>query len=217
VYLTARSASLLPAVGAQPGIDANTHHSQALIVLGSYENIDQHASIVDGRWPDAGKAPIEAAVSEKAAAALGVGMGSRLQLADAATPLADPSKVSADVQIVGIWRPNQRGDAYWLGDSLDLDGAAVSSSTTRGPLMVAQKDLLDSATQAGVDLRWRALPHVSDITLPRIDNLRAAISGVPAALGACCRPLPSRDQHEPRHVLGTIDQSVASAERASSW
>ncbi len=70
---------------------------------------------------------MEAAVSEKAAAALGVGMGSRLQLADAATPLADPSKVTADVQIVGIWRPNQRGDAYWLGDSLDLDGAAVSS------------------------------------------------------------------------------------------
>ena len=118
--------------------------------------------------------------------------------------------MTADVQIVGIWRPNQRGDAYWLGDSLDLDGAAVSSSTTRGPLMVARKDLLDSATQAGVDLRWRALAHVSDITLSRIDNLRAAISGVPGALGGVlpATPKPVINTNL-ANVLGTIDQSVA--------
>ena len=210
VFLTARSASLQPADGGQPGIDPAKPVGQQLIVLGSYEDIDQHASIVDGRWPDAGKSPMEAAISEKAAAALGLSMGSRVQLADAATPLADPGKVTADVQIVGIWRPNQRGDAYWLGDSLDLDGVAVSSTTTRGPLIVAQKDLLDSATQAGVELRWRALPHVTDITLTRIADLRAAVGGIAGALAGVlpANPKPVLNTNL-ANVLGTIDQSVA--------
>jgi hypothetical protein len=161
VFLTMRSASLQPAVGGQPGVDPALPVAAQLVVLGAYDDLAQHASIVDGRWAAAGKQPIEAAVSEKAAAVLSLAVGSRLQLADAATPLADPAVVTAEVQIVGIWRPNQRGDVYWLGDPLDLNGAAAGATTTRGPLMVAPEDLLASATGAGVELRWRGMSLTS--------------------------------------------------------
>jgi hypothetical protein len=210
VVTTVRSASLLPAAGGQPGLLTGVPVGQQLVVLGAYEAIDQHATLIEGRWPTAGQAPMEAAISEQAAAALGLQLGARLQLADAATPNADQSVITADVQIVGIWSVNQRSDPYWLGDQLDLDGQTSGTTSTRGPVMVARADLLATATAAGVDLRWRALPHVERLSVGRIDVLRADLAGIPAALAAALPAgQPPTVNTGLADVLGTIDRSVA--------
>ena len=68
VALVARTGAFVPAD--QPR-DAATD----LLLLASYEGIDRHATLVDGRWPEAGRDPVEATLSEGAATALGLGIG----------------------------------------------------------------------------------------------------------------------------------------------
>ena len=84
VALEARSGSLRPV-----GITGSA--SQQLVALSSQENIAAHASLLSGRWPEPGKNPVEATLSEGAAAALGLAVGGTMGLADASAPGADAS------------------------------------------------------------------------------------------------------------------------------
>ena len=43
-----------------------------LVLFAALEGIRDHATLVDGRWPEAGGTPVEVAVSEPAARILGV-------------------------------------------------------------------------------------------------------------------------------------------------
>jgi hypothetical protein len=207
-FLTVRSPSLKPATGAQPGVDPDQTVQQQLVVLGAYEGIDRHAELVAGQWPQPGRTPVEAVLSEGAAAALGLGVGSALQLADASTPGADPAAVVADTVIVGVWKPIDRDDPYWLGERLDVDGIVTSNTTLRGPAIVDAADLY-LLTPNGIDLRWRALLRVERLALNRVDSLRAGISSLPAAVPAA---LPDHRNVTVNanlsDVLGTIDRSV---------
>ena len=74
VALVAGSGSLVPV-----GLDTETAR-QHLTQLASFEDIERHASLTSGRWGGAGKDPLEATLSEGAAAALGLGIGDRVRL-----------------------------------------------------------------------------------------------------------------------------------------
>jgi hypothetical protein len=61
--LTARSTTLRPAsTGAEP---------DPLVMLGAYEGLADRAQLTGGRWPEAGRLPVEAALHEAAAEAFG--------------------------------------------------------------------------------------------------------------------------------------------------
>ncbi len=172
VALVARSGSLAPA-----GLDGAAARDH-LTALASYGQLERHASLTSGRWPAAGHDPIEATLSEGAAAALGVELGDRMEFSRSAgsAPIA--------VQVVGLWQPHA-DDAYFLGDRLELDGMRTEPPiTTRGPFVISLEDLTASPVARDLTFEWRAVPSIDGLRVDRIDALRAGIDGLKPQLKA---------------------------------
>jgi hypothetical protein len=152
-----------------------------LVVFGSYEGIERHAELVAGSWPaSAADGPVEAALSEPAAAQLGLALGDRLQVASR----TDPTH-TVDAAVVGIYRVARREDPYWWGDQLELDGAATSGSfTTLGPLVVTRDDLMGRVIAGKAELTWRVFPAFDRISLADATRLRGAVDGLDEQLAA---------------------------------
>jgi hypothetical protein len=177
VALVVRSGSLVPA-----GMATETAR-QHLTLLASYQGIERHADLIVGRWPEAGQHPIEATLSESAAASLGLAIGDRVSLARG----SDPSQV-VEVALVGLWRP-AADDPYWLGDRLELDGIRQDAQlTTRGPFVAAQADLASGVVARQLDLEWRAIPSIDGMQVDGIDALRTGVEGIKPALRAVVVP-----------------------------
>ncbi|MEA2621932.1 MAG: hypothetical protein QOH61_842 [Chloroflexota bacterium] len=142
-----------------------------LILLSSYADIESHATLVAGRWPEAGRAPVEATLSEAAAAAIGVATGDRLSLVSR----LEASK-RAEVVISGVWRA-AAADAYWLGDALEREGSqAIGGFTKRGPLVLARADLLRQLAGQQLSSEWRGLPRIDRLSVDDVGALQAGLS-----------------------------------------
>jgi len=155
-------------------------------VLAQYDNVDDHAHLVGGDWPnetpgdDAGAA--QAALHASAAAALGLGVGSVIQLGSQDGPL--------DILVVGTWLPDDAAESFWFGDPLIEAG---TSEGTAGPFLVDRDVLLSRSTQPSV--RWTIEP------IPE----RAAPAGLPR-LATGVRSLPaSLDDNPAVNVRGLVD------------
>src|SRR4029079_17588466 len=93
-----------------------------LTLLQSFDSIGAHATLVGGAWPHAGATPIEATLSEPAAAAMNLKLGDRLSLLSR----LDPS-LRIEVVVGGIWRIDPT-DAFWIGDPLETTGTTTGGS-----------------------------------------------------------------------------------------
>ncbi len=152
--------------------------SPGLTAIGSVDDVASRAQLTGGRWAEPGQQPLEADLSEAAATALGLRIGDRVPLADAATPGADPSRAIVTLTVVGTFRVDA-SDPAWGGDELDLAGTAPLNGTTfRGPFMVDPADLLGGPFSA-LDARWRATPDLNRLTADGIEPLRARIDAIP--------------------------------------
>jgi hypothetical protein len=154
-----------------------------ITVLASYPGIDAHATLVDGRWAEPGATPMEATLSEGAAAALRVSVGDTVPLVSRTAPSLAP-----EVLVTGIWRPD-RADPFWLADPLELDGIERTGGfTTRGPFVVARSDLADRATARAVELQWRALPAFEALRPDDVEPLRQDVASLRERLAALVSP-----------------------------
>ena len=179
-----------------------------LTQLASFQGIEDHAALVDGRWPAAGQTPIEATVSEGAAAALGVRTGDTLSLVNR----LDASR-RVDVAITGTWRADP-ADAYWLADPLAIEGSETSGRfTTRGPLVVAEADLTTGALGEPLDAQWRAIPDVNGFDPDTLDAVAADVRGLAGRVNAA---LPGSNQASVAtklpDILASVDRSVLVAQ-----
>ncbi|HXI45929.1 MAG TPA: hypothetical protein VNH13_06470, partial [Candidatus Acidoferrales bacterium] len=175
-----------------------------LTVLGSRPGIEAHATLVTGRWPQAGATIPEAVLSGPAAAGLGVTTGQQLALVDRLHP--GPPLTLA---VVGVFQPDP-ADPFWLDDPLDLTGQFVQGSFVRyGPVVVPEADLLAMAPGGTVSIEWRATPAVERLSADTIQPLAAASAGVSDQLRAA---LPSafvpQVQTRLPDILGKVDRSV---------
>ncbi len=158
------------------GVDASDATRQ--ILVGAYAGLDAHAALTAGHWARPGGSPVQATLSDGAAAALGVSLGERVGL----TSKLDPSW-HAEVVVVGLWRPDPQ-DRYWLGSPLELTGVQTTgSATTRGPFVVAAPDLPALAGSASVNLEWRWLPDIGSLRPDGANALVAAIATLGDRLG----------------------------------
>ncbi len=174
----------------------------------SFEGIERHAVLVDGRWAEAGRTPIEATLSQAAAAAIGVKTGDTLSLANR----LDAGRV-VDMLITGTWRADP-ADPYWLGDPLVLDGAETSGRfTTRGPLVVAAADLTTGPLSEPLDAQWRAIPEVTGFRPETLDAVGTDIAGLRGRVNAA---LPGSSQASVStqlpDILASVDRSVLVAQ-----
>ena len=179
-----------------------------LTTFGSFEGLDRHATLVDGRWAEAGHSPVEATLSQPAATALGVTTGDTIALASR----LNPSR-KVDVAITGTWRADP-ADPYWLGDPLVLDGVETSGRfTTRGPLVVQEADLLGDPLSEPLDAQWRAIPAIDGFSPEMLDAMATDVSGV---LGRVNAALPQSNQASVTtklpDILASVDRSVLVAQ-----
>jgi FtsX-like permease family protein len=149
-----------------------------LTVFESLSGIEQHATLVDGRWPQAGGAPLEATLSEPAARAFGLTAGDRLALVN-----RQDATRTVDVVIVGVWQADP-ADAFFAGDPLELTGTnALGDFTIRGPLVVREADILGlNGPRARFSPEWRGIPSIAALRVDDVDALRTGIQAVPAFL-----------------------------------
>lgn len=134
------------------------------VVMVVDEALADHAVLEAGDWPDA---PSQTTLHADAAAALGLSPGDTIQVTAEDT--------SADLEVVGLWRPADPEDSHWAGDSTVESGLDPLNVNTVGPAVVLPETLeaLDLAPfvqwtiTPGPDLapetvqRWlRALPAV---------------------------------------------------------
>ena len=175
-----------------------------LVVFGSFENLEHHVALLDGRWPEAGGTPLEATLSEGAATAMGARPGTRLELASR----IDPTRTAA-VTIVGIWRPDPL-DAYWAGDPLETTGSTtVGDFRIQGPIAVREADLLGlGGSRPRFSLTWRGLPDLSTVRIDDVEGLSAGLASVPAGIRGALGGENLRVTAPLTDVLGVSARSV---------
>ena len=149
--------------------DAPATELTDLAELASYEKIDRHATLADGSWPTAGQEPMQTAVSHAVADALGLSIGDTLTLTNQRA-----SGGAVDIEIWGIWEPNDRADAFWNAEPLELDGMTTSASfATHGPFVVAPEDLLTRGAVGNVTFEFRALPDFDRLAVDNVAWMRS--------------------------------------------
>ena len=140
------------------------------------QEVPGHAVLTAGRWPSATTpgAPVEAALQADAAAAMGLHAGDTLVLRAAGGAGTVPPVV-----LVGLWRPRDPADAFWLAEPLELQG--FERAGVRGPLLVADQ-VADRLPVVWTTL-WRAVPDPAAVAPDRLEGLSTGLSGLRAAVG----------------------------------
>ena len=182
---TGGSVSLV--VGAGPFSRTDDPASGAsLLRFAAVEGIAEHAALTAGSWPETGATPLQTAVSEGAASALGVRPGDRMTLVS-----RQPGAAPVDVVVGGTWRPDT-ADPFWFNDVQLLTGTRTEGGfTTLGPLVVALDDLLARASVPQLDVAWRAFPTVERLASDDVDALGTSVATADERLRAALPPPPA--------------------------
>jgi hypothetical protein len=160
---------------ALPGQETGTVRD--LVVLGSLDDVADHARLVDGAWPQtaAPDAPVQIAVLEPIATTLDMHVGDRLTLA---SRLA--ADVSLEVLVAAVYAPTDPHAAYWWDDPKLLEGLTESTNyRTFGPVLTTRDDLLGRAGGSSVHITWHAFPAVDDLRISDLGGLRARTELLP--------------------------------------
>ncbi|RII90487.1 hypothetical protein DZF96_17255, partial [Clavibacter michiganensis] len=157
-----------------------------LAYAGEYDDRDARAELVTGSWGavPSGDGELEAALPEAAASALGLGIGSTLEV-------AARGDATATVRVVGLYRAVDPGGAAWLDDPLQGrgDDAAFPEPDVSfadfvhaiGPLIVAD-GALDAADVRVETLDLRTQPTFDRVTVAGLDPLVARLGDADAGI-----------------------------------
>ena len=144
-----------------------------LAVLGATEGIDDHVTLIEGPREPAGEA-MPVAISESVAGALSLAPGDQLELQSRAA-----GDFVVTVEIAGIFRINDPGHPFWWGELQATEGLVSSDRfDTYGPFYAGLDDLLQRATANEIEVTWRAVPNVAELTTDDIGALDAGVGGL---------------------------------------
>ena len=153
-----------------------------LTVLGFDEGLEDHATLVSGRWPQGSApagTPIPVALSDVAADPLGLAVGDQMRLI---SRLDDSLTVT--VRLAAIYSVDDPADPFWWDDPQLIDGLVESANyRTYGPLMTTQANVQGPVGGASIKLAWQALPDYGRLTVDDTSPLRARLGELPVRLG----------------------------------
>jgi len=152
-----------------------------LAVFGFFENLADHATLVEGVWPeDAESGPVPSVVSDAMAAALGLAVGQEIELES-----RREAEYVVQTRIVGIYRINDPVDPYWFQESLEIGGVDVGQSfTTYGPFVVSPGAFFGRTTMVSADVYWRIYPVFPSLTVGEVGPFRENIDRLENRLNA---------------------------------
>lgn len=157
----------------------NQQDVRDLAVFSFFDGIENHAAMVDGRWPQTTSNPIEAVLSDEAGRLLGLSVGNEVTLAN-----RRDAGVETTVRVVGLYHINDTTDPYWWDDQLTLVGVdAGQSFTTYGPFVVTPATFFSPAvTPSSSEVIWRVYPIVENLQVDEIVGLRRNVEGLQRSL-----------------------------------
>ena len=150
----------------------------ALTIFGSYDDLPGHASLVAGTWP--ARAPgreVEAALSEGAAATLGLEVGDTLEVA---STLDEDERVA--VRVAAVYRVDDVDDPFWWRSPLEIDGRETVRFTTLGPLVVSEEAFAELGAD-GSAYTWRVEPAIDEIGVDELAGLQERLAAFQDELG----------------------------------
>ncbi|MFB9467985.1 FtsX-like permease family protein [Nonomuraea salmonea] len=148
-----------------------------LLRFGSHDGLDRHATLVAGRWPQAGEDTVEAAISEPAATATGFEAGEEF------VTRARGDGHPVEVRVVGVFRLDDPLGERWAGEELLSRGVERGEYTTYGPLTVTPETFV-AGFATRVRAVWAAEPGFGTLTAERLRPLAAAVGGLSRGLPA---------------------------------
>ena len=178
-----------------------------LTVLGHADGLADHASLVEGAWPESATVTtsrdVPVAVTETVAAGLGLEVGGRLDLTSAIQDDLD-----VPIEVVGIFRIDDPRDPYWWDDQLVLEGVVSSERfATHGPLFTTREALLARATTTRIALTWHGRPDAGRMRVADVGALQARASQLPAQLQATLGNTTTVETDLPR-ILERAERSL---------
>jgi hypothetical protein len=152
-----------------------------LAIFGFYDDIEQHATLLAGQWPDSSPTNgVGAAISDSTAALLDIGIGSELRMESRRDP-----GYFVTVTVVGVYQVTDAGDPYWWEETLELEGIQTGQSfTTFGPFVVTPGDFFGPVTTQSAQIRWRIYPIWTSLTVQDVAPFRAGIEALRGRLNA---------------------------------
>ncbi|HEX5164985.1 MAG TPA: ABC transporter permease, partial [Thermomicrobiales bacterium] len=152
-----------------------------LAVFNFFENLQEHATLVDGTWPDgASTGPVGAVISDSTAGLLDLSVGDELLLAN-----RREGNFTVQTQIIGIYTVNDPSDPYWFQEELELAGVEVGQSfTTYGPFVVSPEDFFGRTTYVSGEVFWRIFPTFTNLSVAEVGPFRQNIDRLGDGLNA---------------------------------
>ncbi len=142
-----------------------------------FESIEEHAAIIDGRWPEQGTAR-ETTVLAAAATSLELDVGDVITVNN-----RRDESISVAVEVVGIYEPLDTSDPFWFGDDLALTGIEQSGTfNTNGPFVISNELMLESFTRSRIDGGWRAIPQFENISVDQVELIRGNVASLESRL-----------------------------------
>lgn len=144
-----------------------------LFVFRFFENLQEHALLLNGEWPAVGTGTsiVSVAIPEGAALALGLGVGDELPLVNR---VDEETTVTAVVS--GVYEVDDPLDPYWYANELEVAGVEIGSSFTRyGPFVATEEAFLRVFTQRPAAVSWRAIPLIERMTVEDVPDIRFAL------------------------------------------
>ena len=152
-----------------------------LTVFGFFDNLQNHATLVAGVWPEgATSGPVATVVSDATAELLELSVGQDIQLQS-----RREETFIVQARIVGIYTINDPLDAYWFQEALEIGGIDVGQSfTTYGPFVVSPEDFFVRTTYVSSDVYWRIFPVFPNLTVAEVGPFRQNIDRLEIGLNA---------------------------------
>ena len=150
-----------------------------LVRLGWLEGLEDHVSLVAGRWPasSAGAGANEVLIDASAAAVFGVDVGQALALTARGTA-SEPIEAT----IVGTYRIDDPFGSFWQGRDRIAEPVTVTSAFRTVNLLGGRDAVLQVTGRP--DVGWLVLPAFAGFELDEVDRLRARLRGLEGEINA---------------------------------
>lgn len=164
----------------------DSHDDAHAAYLGAYQEVQEHASLLSGRWARASTGTmVEAAIPGAAAARFDLHIGDTIALSTASNTF------TATVTVVGLYEALDPGGAYWSHDRLagqgynpeaPLKGAARPRSFPTAGAFLVSDQMLGGHALAFASITVAAAPRVEDATAEQVTRAAAGVAGARDAL-----------------------------------
>ncbi|HUG16805.1 MAG TPA: ABC transporter permease [Thermomicrobiales bacterium] len=174
-------------------------------VFAFFDDVQLHATLVEGAWPSGESGDVLAsAIPESTAELLSLSIGDELVLE---SRRQDGFLIATRVE--GIYRVDDASDPYWWDDELDLNGIVEGQSfVTYGPFVVSPADFYNQVTVSTSLTRWRVYPVWTTLSVGDVAAFRGAVEQLEGRLNS---ELRSADRFT---VNTTLPRILRAAERS---